>query len=45
MKKIEENKKLCSEWFELLRNRICQEIQGLEEGKSKFIKKKSYIYS
>ena len=40
MKKIEENKKLCSEWFELLRNRICQEIQGLEEGKSKFIKKK-----
>ncbi len=40
MKKIEENKKLCSEWFELLRNRICKEIQGLEEGKSKFIKKK-----
>ena len=41
MKKIEENKILCSKWFESLRNAICIEIERLEESKSRFKKKKS----
>ena len=31
MKKIEQNKIMCSKWFQSLRNLICKEIEELEE--------------
>ena len=40
MKKIEQHKIKCSDWFKSLRNSICKEIERLEESQFKFIKKK-----
>ena len=40
MKKIEQHKIKCSDWFESLRNSICKEIERLEESQCKFSKKK-----
>ena len=40
MKKIEQNKILCSEWFQTLRKTICEEIEKLEDSNCKFSKKK-----
>ena len=40
MKNIENKKNLCSDWFKLLRNQICDEIQGFVEEKIKFKKQK-----
>ena len=40
MKKIEQNKIMCSKWFQSLRNLICKEIEALEEGSVKFKRKK-----
>ena len=39
MKKIEQNKILCSEWFQTLRKTICEEIEKLEDSNCKFSKK------
>ena len=39
MKKIEQNKILCSEWFQRLRKTICEEIEKLEDSNCKFSKK------
>ena len=43
MKKIEQNKIMCSKWFQSLRNLICKEIEALEEGSVKFKRKKYKI--
>ena len=40
MKKIEQNKILCSEWFQRLRKTICEEIEKLEDSNCKFSRKK-----
>ena len=40
MKKIDQNKIMCSEWFQSLRNKICNEIEALEESTNKFKRKK-----
>ena len=40
MKKIEQNKILCSEWFQTLRKTICEEIEKLEDSNCKFSRKK-----
>ena len=40
MKKIEQNKIMCSKWFQSLRNLICKEIEALEESSVKFKRKK-----
>ena len=40
MKKIEQHKIKCSDWFKSLRNSICKEIERLEESQCKFSKKK-----
>ena len=31
MKKIDQNKIMCSEWFQSLRNKICNEIEALKK--------------
>ena len=40
MKKIEQKKKLSSEWFRELRNKICKELEKFEVTGKKFRKKK-----
>ena len=40
MKKIDQKKKLSSEWFRELRNKICQELEKFEVTGKKFRKKK-----
>ena len=32
---------MCSEWFQSLRNKICNEIEALEESTNKFKKEKN----
>ena len=39
MKKIEQNKIMCSKWFQSLRNLICKEIEALEGSSVKFKRK------
>ena len=38
MKKIEDKKKICNEWFKELRNSICKELEAFENTKIKFKK-------
>ena len=40
MKKIDQKKKLSSEWFRELRNKICEELEKFEVTGKKFRKKK-----
>ena len=40
MKKIDDKKKISSEWFKELRNKICQELEKIEVSGKKFKKKK-----
>ena len=39
MKKIDQNKKVVAEWFELLRNKICSELEKIEGNSSKEVSK------
>ena len=39
MKKIDDKKKISSEWFKELRDKICQELEKLEISGKKFKKK------
>ena len=39
MKKIDQRKKLSSEWFRELRDKICKELEKLEVNGKKFKKK------
>ena len=40
MKKIEEKKRICKDWFKSLRDEICSELEKIEDDKKSFKKKK-----
>ncbi len=42
MKKIEEKKRICKDWFKSLRDEICSELEKIEDDKKSF-KKKSWF--
>ena len=43
MKKIDEKKKFCANWFKQLRDQICLELENFENSKKKIQKSKDGI--
>ena len=42
MKKIDEKKKFCDNWFKQLRDQICLELENFENGEKTFKKQRWY---